>query len=436
MRATTTTESTTDDVERLTLIADIVLAEARGAGGASGTTRTDSGPRRLDAGVHGTRAASGARPVRGRRRRPGGPTLVLVPSPRPETERVTQALSKGATRLPARGKGGDSARRGPTETDDDLAARRSGAAARVRNAGASGGKRAAESRGRGVMRLVRSEDAQAVRQFGAEEGEGARRGGARDRRSKGGGTRRGVARERALQGEDARRTVPQDRAEKGEGAGRGGARDRRLQGGGARRGVAQGRAEKGEGAGRGVARERVLQGEGARRGVAQDRAEKGEGARRGWWEGRPRNGAGAWRGGADGPGMAGTSRRRRTARRKGGQVARATGAPEQGVAGRGTEVFGRERDTRAGAAESGPPRQPHWYPRPRADGPRAPVRLTRRGRAALVVVMAALALAGMWAGTRAGSLDRAADAVPTRADLPGVVDHGNAPRNPLDPASG
>ncbi|MFI9554695.1 LysM peptidoglycan-binding domain-containing protein [Nonomuraea endophytica] len=57
----------------------------------------------------------------------------------------------------------------------------------------------------------------------------------------------------------------------------------------------------------------------------------------------------------------------------------------------------------------------------RVNRPKPPVRLTRRGRAALVVVVAALSLAGLWLGTRAVSLASASQAVPSHAGLPWVV---------------
>ncbi|MFI6291823.1 LysM peptidoglycan-binding domain-containing protein [Nonomuraea sp. NPDC050790] len=57
----------------------------------------------------------------------------------------------------------------------------------------------------------------------------------------------------------------------------------------------------------------------------------------------------------------------------------------------------------------------------RVNRPKPPVRLTRRGRAALVVVVAALSLGGLWLGTRAVSLAAAAQPVPSHAGLPWVV---------------
>lgn len=49
------------------------------------------------------------------------------------------------------------------------------------------------------------------------------------------------------------------------------------------------------------------------------------------------------------------------------------------------------------------------------------MRLTRRGRALLVAVVAALSLGGLWVGTRAMSLAAAGDVVPSHAGLPWVV---------------
>ncbi|MBT2226681.1 hypothetical protein [Nonomuraea sp. NEAU-A123] len=56
---------------------------------------------------------------------------------------------------------------------------------------------------------------------------------------------------------------------------------------------------------------------------------------------------------------------------------------------------------------------------PRRGRRNPPVRLTRRGRAVLVMAMALLSLGGFWLGTRAVSLANVAPAVPSHAGCPG-----------------